>query len=81
MLLKLDACISLKILNLAGNELTTVSNLGLEKLKSLQCLDLANNKISDSIKDLGKVFNQLQDLEILALKGNPCMRANRNGHH
>ena len=72
---KLDACISLKILNLSGNELTTVSNLGLEKLESLQCLDLANNKISDSIKDLGKVFNKLQDLEILVLKGNPCMRA------
>ena len=72
---KLDACISLKILNLSGNELTTVSNLGLEKLESLQCLDLANNKISDSIKDLGKVFNKLQGLEILVLKGNPCMAA------
>ena len=44
-------------------------------MKSLQCLDLANNKISDSMKDLGKIFNQLQGLEILVLKGNPCMAA------
>jgi C-terminal processing protease CtpA/Prc/Leucine-rich repeat (LRR) protein len=72
--LKLEPLVNLKILNLAGNNLTTIVGLGFEKLINLKCLDLKNNNIDDTFDVFGGIINKLELLEILAIKGNPFFK-------
>ena len=64
---------NVEALNLSGNQIGTVVGIGLESLKKLRCLDLHQNCIKDAFDTIGKIFDHLRGLEILAVRENPFM--------
>lgn len=64
----------LEKLNLAGNKLRDVSDVGLEKLPRLRLLDLRDNQLRTKPSALGRLFNGMPALEAVAVRGNPVTK-------
>ncbi len=69
----LDSCINLENLQLAKNRLQSLEGLQhLTLLKNLSVLDLSDNEIEDP--NLVTILQQIPQLRVLYLKGNPVIR-------
>jgi Leucine-rich repeat (LRR) protein len=62
---------NIEVLNLSGNRIADITNIGFDALKRLKCLDLSKNTIRMKLQDFGKVINKLNNLQLLAVRGNP----------
>lgn len=60
-------------LNLSSNNLTTLSSIGIEKLKGLIILDASFNQIQDSSHEIARLVESVSSLQVLCIQGNPCM--------
>lgn len=66
---------ALRELSIAGNRLETLAGMGLEALKNLAYLDVADNALEMPIMAIGELIDNLPALREIFLEGNPCMRA------
>jgi len=66
---------NLKEVDLANNRLTDITCLGLESLSKLEKLSLINNQINNPHQVIAQVLDAIPTLEIVALRGNPAMKA------
>eukprot|EP01006_Ploeotia_vitrea_P036609 TRINITY_DN66040_c7_g3_i1.p1 TRINITY_DN66040_c7_g3~~TRINITY_DN66040_c7_g3_i1.p1 ORF type:complete len:2447 (+),score=1447.66 TRINITY_DN66040_c7_g3_i1:190-7530(+) len=71
---QLDSFKQLRKLNLADNNLSNISEIGLNGLPELAFLDVRNNNIKTKPVELGRIIDSLKKLQVLAIRGNPCMR-------
>ncbi len=69
----------LRRLDLSGNALDGIGALGLDALPLLQWLDLRDNAIATPHAELAAHLDALPALEVVALRGNPCVRADSAG--
>ena len=60
-------------LNVKGNKIKTLHNMGLELLNKLVVFDVSENEVSDKIKDVAGILNTMPSLSILACRKNPFM--------
>ena len=65
--------INLTEINLAGNKLKSIHNIGIEQLK-LRILDVHDNQIDTAFKVLAPFLDTLTSLRVICLRGNPCMK-------
>jgi Leucine-rich repeat (LRR) protein len=65
--------VNLLKLNIKGNKIKTLHNMGLENLTKLVVFDFTENEVSDKIKDVAVILNTMISLSILACRKNPFM--------
>ena len=66
--------VNLEELNLAGNQLTDVTKLGLDGLRKLRVLALHDNQLRNPLEQVAQWLDGFARLECVALRNNPCMR-------
>eukprot|EP00698_Gefionella_okellyi_P022880 TRINITY_DN7670_c0_g1_i1.p1 TRINITY_DN7670_c0_g1~~TRINITY_DN7670_c0_g1_i1.p1 ORF type:complete len:2182 (-),score=499.73 TRINITY_DN7670_c0_g1_i1:26-6466(-) len=64
---------NLEEINLSNNRITDLYAMGLHELPKLRILDVSNNKIDYTMQELAEFIDEMPAIEILVLKGNPCM--------
>ncbi|KAJ3424761.1 dynein assembly factor 1 axonemal [Anaeramoeba flamelloides] len=69
-----SAFVNLEELNLSDNGIKNIFNLGLDNLKNLRIVDLSFNRINNTIKEIANWIGQMGSLEIICLRGNPCLK-------
>ncbi|KAJ3431570.1 protein phosphatase 1 regulatory subunit sds22-related [Anaeramoeba flamelloides] len=69
---------NLEELNLSNNKITDLFKLGLENLKNLKIVDLSYNQINNKIDRIASWIDQMHSLEVLCLRGNPCLKDKTN---
>lgn len=67
--------VNLLKLNVKGNKIKTLHNMGLENLPKLVVFDFTENEVSDKIKDVAGILNTMASLSILACRKNPFMES------
>jgi Leucine-rich repeat (LRR) protein len=67
--------VNLLKLNIKGNKIKTLHNMGLENLSKLVVFDFTENEVSDKIKDVAGILNSMASLSILACRKNPFMES------
>jgi Leucine-rich repeat (LRR) protein len=65
--------VNLLKLNIKGNKVKTLHNMGLEQLTKLVVFDFTENEVSDKIKEVASILNTMVSLSILACRKNPFM--------
>ncbi|KAJ3450828.1 protein phosphatase 1 regulatory subunit sds22-related [Anaeramoeba flamelloides] len=69
---------NLEELNLSDNNITDLFKLKLDNLYHLKILDLSNNQINNQIDRIASWIDQMSSLEVLCLRGNPCLKNKTN---
>jgi Leucine-rich repeat (LRR) protein len=58
-------------LDLSGNKITLITDIGLQSCKNLEVLDFSRNEVDNSIAEIAGLLNNFHELEILAMAENP----------
>ncbi|OHT14903.1 hypothetical protein TRFO_14698 [Tritrichomonas foetus] len=75
----LDKCVKLNTIELDHNHIRSVQQLnGLLECPSLEVVNISHNKINDKADDIIAFFEQLKNLKVLRMEGNPFIRMMQN---
>jgi Leucine-rich repeat (LRR) protein len=67
--------VNLEELNLAHNQLTDITKLGIDQLRKLRVLALHHNQLGNPLEQVAQFLDGFQRLECVALRNNPCMKS------